>query len=69
MAYRSFRGAPKGHVLSVVETAALRDVAKDEVVTPPIYRCLKKPGLIEQRLGRWILTQQGQILLMFSNAR
>jgi hypothetical protein len=38
-------------------------------VAPPDCRLLKRRGLIEQRLGGWILTQQGHIHLLFCNAR
>jgi hypothetical protein len=38
-------------------------------VTSSSSRHLKKCGLIEQRLGSWILTQQGHIHLLFCNAR
>jgi hypothetical protein len=69
MAYRPPHGAPKVYVLSDAEIAALRNAAHHQVVTPPSYRRLEKLGLIEQKLGGWILTQQGRIHLMFINAR
>jgi hypothetical protein len=69
MARRPPHSVPKRHVLSDVEIAALRNVAHYQGVTPPSYRCLKRLGLIEQKLDGWILTQQGQIHLMFINAR
>jgi hypothetical protein len=62
-------GAPKGHVLSDVEIAALRNVAHHQGVAPPSYQRLKRLGLIEKKLDAWILTQQGKIHLMFINAR
>jgi hypothetical protein len=68
MPYKSARGAPKGQPLSFEEIAALRDVANRKAVKPTSSRCLKKLGLIEQRLGDWSLTQQGCIQLMFCNA-
>ncbi len=69
MAYRPPHGAPKRHVLSDEEIFALRNVTNHKGVTPPSYRCLKRLGLIEEKLDGWILTQQGQIHLMFINAR
>ena len=69
MAHRPPHGVPKRHILSDVEIAALRNVAHHQGVTPPSYRSLRKLGLIEQTLDGWILTQQGQIHLMFINAR
>jgi hypothetical protein len=35
MAYRPPHGAPKGHVLSDVEIAALRNITHHQVLTPP----------------------------------
>jgi hypothetical protein len=69
MAYRPPHGAPKGHVLSDVEIAVLRNITHQQMVTPPSYRRLKRLGLIEQKLDGWLLTQQGRIHLMFINAR
>ena len=69
MAHRPPHGAPKRHVLSDVEIAALRNVDHHQGVTPTSYRRLKRLGIIEQKLDGWILTQQGQIHLMFINAR
>jgi hypothetical protein len=69
MPYYSRRGAHKGHLLSNEEAAALRNVFSRKEVTSANSRYLKKCGLIEQRLGSWILTQQGHIHLLFCNAR
>lgn len=69
MAYRPPHSAPKAYVLSDGEIAALRNVTHPQAVTPPSYRRLKRLGLIEQKPGGWMLTQQGQIHLMFVNAR
>jgi hypothetical protein len=69
MTYHSCRRALKGHLLSVEEVVALRNVANRNAVAPPDCRLLKRRGLIEQRLGGWILTQQGHIRLLFCNAR
>jgi hypothetical protein len=69
MAYPSVRGMPKGPLLSDGEITVLRDVAKHIMVEPSRCRRLKKLGFLEERLGRLILTPQGQIQLMFSDAR
>ena len=69
MAYHAHRGTPKSRPLSVEEVVALRNVANHNAVAPPACRLLKGRGLIEQRLGGWILTQQGHIHLLFCNAR
>jgi hypothetical protein len=69
MAYRPPHGVPKVYVLSDVEIVALRNVVHHHAVKPPSYRRLKRLGLIEQNLDGWNLTQQGQIHLMFVNAR
>ncbi len=69
MAYLSHRGAPRGNPLSVEEVIGLRNVASCNAVAPTACRLLKGRGLIEQRLGGWILTQQGHIRLLFCNAR
>jgi hypothetical protein len=69
MAYVSRRSAPKGNPLSVEEVIALRNIANRNAVAPPACRLLKGRGLIEQRLGGWILTQQCHIHLLFCNAR
>jgi hypothetical protein len=69
MAYPSNRGMPKGPILSDGEIIVLRDVAKRNVVERSRCRRLKKLGFIEERFGSLILTPQGQIRLMFSDAR
>jgi hypothetical protein len=51
------------------ETAALRGVQRGTVIHPLLCKRLKALGLIEQIRGGWILTQQGQISLMFDGAR
>ena len=42
---------------------ALRDIANRRLVLPPMYRILANLGLIEQKLGKWNLTQAGQLRL------
>ena len=42
---------------------ALRDIARQRMVLPPMYRILASLGLIEQKLGKWNLTQAGQLRL------
>jgi hypothetical protein len=42
---------------------ALRDIANHRNVLPPMYRILANLGLIEQKLGKWKLTQAGQLRL------
>jgi hypothetical protein len=42
---------------------ALRDIANRRTVLPPMYRILANLGLIEQRMGKWNLTQAGQLRL------
>ncbi len=42
---------------------ALRDIANQRTVLPPMYRILANLGLIEQKLGKWNLTQAGQLRL------
>jgi hypothetical protein len=42
---------------------ALRDIANHRTVLPPMYRILASLGLIEQKLGKWNLTQAGQLRL------
>ena len=69
MAYPSNRGMPKGPILSNGEIIVLRDVAKSNVVERSKCRRLKKLGFIEENFGSLILTPQGQIRLMFSDAR
>jgi len=45
------------------EMDALRDVAHHRKVLPQMHRVLKNMGLVEQRLGGWTLTQDGQMQL------
>jgi hypothetical protein len=45
------------------EMDALRDVAHHRMILPQMHRVLKNMGLIEQRLGDWTLTQDGQMRL------
>jgi hypothetical protein len=52
-----------------VEFRALRDVADGAVVQPLTCRRLITLGLIEQIRGGWTLTNQGEIALLFRNAR
>jgi hypothetical protein len=54
---------PIGAVPSLQELDALRDIANHRKVLPQMYRVLNNIGLIEQRLGAWVLTQAGQIRL------
>ena len=42
---------------------ALRDIAHQRKVLPPMYRILASFGLIEQKLGKWSLTQAGKLSL------
>jgi hypothetical protein len=65
----SRRCIAKGQSLSPDEVIALRSVADRKTAPPLNCRLLKRRGLIEQRLGDWILTQQGHIHLLFCNAR
>ena len=44
---------------------ALRDIANHRNVLPPMYRILANLGLIEQKLGKWNLTQAGQLRLRY----
>jgi hypothetical protein len=59
----------KGPALTDTEIKALREVAEQLVVQPLLLQRLKTLGLIEQKLGKWTTTQQGEIRLMFSAAR
>jgi hypothetical protein len=59
----------KAPVLTDKELKALRDVAERLVVQPPLLERLKALGLVEQKLGTWITTHQGEIRLMFAGAR
>jgi hypothetical protein len=63
---RPHRGGPP---LTADQFAALGDVALHRVVTPAAYRVLKNLGLVEQKLGGWRLTHEGQIRLTFKGAR
>lgn len=42
---------------------ALRDIANRRTVLPQMYRILSNLGLIEQRMGKWNLTQAGLLRL------
>ena len=42
---------------------ALRDIANHRKVLPSMYSILANLGLIEQRMGKWNLTQAGQLRL------
>jgi hypothetical protein len=42
---------------------ALRDIANRRTVLPAMYRILANLGLIEQRTGKWNLTQAGHLRL------
>lgn len=59
------RRQPSGPRLSAEQFTALGDVAHNRVVAPEAYRVLKHIGLIEQKLGGWRLTHEGQIRLTF----
>jgi ribosomal protein S19E (S16A) len=69
MKFKPTYPVPRGPVLTDAEKAALRDVSHHLVVHPLVLKRLKAIGLIEQKLGGWVLTQDGQIRLMFSGAR
>jgi hypothetical protein len=69
---KKFRPNPfisKGPELTDAEIKALRGVSEQIVVQPLLLQRLKALGLIEQKLGRWNTTPQGQIRLMFLGAR
>jgi hypothetical protein len=63
-----FRG-PKKPELTEEELCALRNVADAAVVHPLMCRRLNTLGLIEQIRGGWTVTHQGEIALLFRNAR
>lgn len=62
------RAAPK-QPLSPVEMNALCSVANDKIIGRPMYKRLQKLGFVEQKSGRWGLTHQGQIQMIFRGAR
>ncbi len=64
-----FRGSLKGPATTEEEMRALRDVADGAVVQPLRCRRLNALGLLEQKRGGWVLTNQGEIALMFRKAR
>lgn len=55
--------------LSDVEMNALCCVANNTVIGQRMYERLRKLGFVEQKLGRWNLTHQGQIQMIFRGAR
>jgi hypothetical protein len=62
--------SPKSPELTAKEFRALRDISLHLAVEQPLlYLRLEALGFIEQKLGGWVLTQSGHILLMFSAAR
>ena len=69
MKFKPSAFATKGPPLTDKEIKALRDVAQHLVVQPLLLKRLKTLGLIEQKLGGWTTTSQGEIRLMFSAAR
>jgi hypothetical protein len=69
MKYKPNPFITKGPALTDTEIKALRGVAERQVVQPLLLQRLKTLGLVEQKLGAWIITHQGEIRLMFSAAR
>jgi hypothetical protein len=72
MAPKKFKPNPfvaKGPALTETEIRALRDVADRVVVPSPLLQRLEALGLIEQKLGAWTTTHQGEIRLLFAGAR
>jgi predicted transcriptional regulator len=57
------------HLLSIVEMNALCCVANNTAAQQQICERLQNLGLVEQKSGRWRLTHQGQIQVMFREAR
>jgi hypothetical protein len=64
-----YRKIPKAPALTEEQITALRDVSHGKTVASSIGRRLVTLGLIEQGLSGWTVTHQGQIQLMFRNAR
>jgi hypothetical protein len=69
MKYKPNPFITKGPALNEAEIKALRGVAQNLVVQPLLLQRLKALGLIEQKLGTWTITHQGEIRLMFAGAR
>jgi hypothetical protein len=65
----AYRRIPKTSTLTEDQITALRDVSHGKSVSPLISQRLANLGLIEQSPGGWIVTHQGQIRLMFRDAR
>jgi hypothetical protein len=69
MATSPRRPRPSGPSLTDEHFAALRDIAHHRVVAREAYRVLKNLALIEQKLGGWRLTHEGQIRLTLKGAK
>jgi hypothetical protein len=69
-AFMKFRpGSVKQPELTDREKAALQAIASGAIVEPLLCQRLKALGLAEQSRAGWALTHQGQICLIFKNAR
>jgi hypothetical protein len=70
MAGRQRPMSPKGPELTPREYRALRDISQHLIVGQPLLLDrLKDLGFVEQKVGDWVLTQNGHIQLMFGAAR
>jgi len=69
MSLKAARVVPRSQPLTEAETVALRMIADGSAIQPPLYKRLKKLGVIASTAAGWALTPDGHIGPMFDNAR